>query len=64
MFFPGENFHDVNRKQPENDQRVIAYNSKLDRCIECIYKNGKFYEKDNVLENITGWKEINNNITF
>ena len=62
MFNPENYFYDVKEKSPQENQRVIAFNSKLDDFIDAVFKDGRFYENDNELANITKWKERSNNI--
>lgn len=64
MFNPERDFFDVKSKLPEDRQRVLAYNGKLDEFINAVFKDGKFYENDNELVNITKWADIKNNIVF
>lgn len=64
MFNPEKDFFDVKKKLPEDRQEVLAYNGKLDEFIDAVFLNGKFYENDNELVNITKWADIKNNIVF
>ena len=57
-----KNFFDVKKKLPEQCQRVLAYNNKLGQFIDAIFVNGKFYERDNELINITKWAELRNRL--
>ena len=59
MFNPEKDFFNIKKKIPQEGQRVIAYNNKLDQFIDAVFKNGKFYENDNELINITKWKDRN-----
>lgn len=59
MFTPEKYFFDVKEILPREGQRVIAYNNELDNFVFAIFKNGKFYENDYELINITRWKETN-----
>jgi hypothetical protein len=64
MFDIEKGFYDVKKKLPEENQRVIAYNSKMDDFISAVFKNGKFYENNIELINITRWCENNSSIEF
>ncbi len=62
MFNPEENFFDVKDVLPEECLRVLAYNNKLDKFFEAIFRNGRFYSDNQELNNITKWIGIKNNI--
>lgn len=64
MFEPEKNFHNVTKKLPDEGQRVLAFNNKLDQFIDAVFKNGKFYENGHELINITGWIENKDNIEY
>ena len=49
---------DVNQKLPKQGQKVLVYNYLLEEYIEAVFINGKFYEYDHELINITKWSEI------
>ena len=52
-------FFNVNEKLPKQGQKVLVYNYLLEECIGAVFINGKFYEYDHELINITKWAEIN-----